>query len=164
MTGLGMHRRVVTGLNAEGKSCVIIDGLIPASGAATGTAWHTPTLPADNSGTRDSAPTEYSFELMHSGGSLFTVIEYPAGMGSEPPSDWHPEGGPYWHATDTIDYIVVIDGEVIFMTETGEVTLRKGDFMVDRGIIHAWRNDSDKTCVAAAVLLPAHPVGKGRTV
>jgi quercetin dioxygenase-like cupin family protein len=72
--------------------------------------------------------------------------------------------GPFWHATDTIDYIVVLRGEVVLVLETGEVTARAGDFIVDRGVLHAWRNDGPETAALAVVNLPAHPVGKGRTV
>ena len=60
--------------------------------------------------------------------------------------------------------IVILQGEVTLITETGEVTLKAGDFFIDRGINHAWRNDGSESCVAAAVILPAHPVGSGRNV
>jgi len=52
---------------------------------------------------------------------------------------------------------------VVFVTQTGETTLRAGDVIVDRGIVHAWRNDSGEDAVAAIVVVPAKPVGEGRT-
>jgi mannose-6-phosphate isomerase-like protein (cupin superfamily) len=48
--------------------------------------------------------------------------------------------------------------------EEGEADLGPGDFVVDRGVVHGWRNPHDEPCVAAVVNLPAHPVGKGRTI
>ena len=68
------------------------------------------------------------------------------------------------HATDTLDYIVVIGGEIVLVLETGETVLRAGDFLVDRGVLHAMRNDGESDALIAVVTLPAHPVGKGRTV
>lgn len=68
------------------------------------------------------------------------------------------------HATDTLDYLVVVSGEVTLITETGEVLLKAGDVLVDRGVMHGWRNDTDRTCRIVNVLCPAHPVGRGATV
>lgn len=155
MTEVTPYRRVVTGLNAQGKSCILVDGPIPSTSATGGIAWRTDGHPADNSAREDIAPEPFSFEMMHAG-TIFMVNEYPPGRGNTEP--------PFWHTTDTIDYIVMLEGEVVIMTETGETTLRKGDFLVDRGISHAWRNDSDALAVAAVITIPAHPVGKGSTV
>jgi quercetin dioxygenase-like cupin family protein len=147
-------RRVVTGINAEGKSCVILDGPLRDMGAGGSgrLAWHTAGLPADNSGSADVDPPPFSFDLMHAGGTLFMVME------------WAPGAGEFWHATDTIDYVVMLEGEVTLDLEAGSVTLRAGDVLVDRGVVHSWRNDSGKPARGAIVILPAHPVGKGRTM
>ncbi|MEZ5734263.1 MAG: cupin domain-containing protein [Novosphingobium sp.] len=149
-------RRIVTGLDADGRSCVMIDGPVPDQGG-TGVhiAWRTPSLPADNSGCEDIDDTPFDFGLMHSGGSVFLVLEYPPGMGSDEL---------FWHATDTIDYIVVLRGEVVLIVETGEVRAGPGEFIVDRGVVHAWRNDGTEPAAIAVINLPAHPVGKGKTV
>jgi len=147
------HRRVVTGLDGEGRSCVLIDGPVPRVHHMGGFAWITRELPADNSVQQDFAPEPYSFDLMHRA-AIFMVNEYAPGFGAEP----------YWHATDTIDYVTVLEGEITFMTETGEVTLGAGEFLVDRGINHAWRNDGEVPAVTAIVTVPAEPVGEGRSV
>jgi mannose-6-phosphate isomerase-like protein (cupin superfamily) len=149
-------RRVVTGLDANGRSCVLIDGEVPYPGDyGVGMVWRTPGLPADNSGHADAADRPFDFEVMHSGGSTFLVLEYPPGMGCD---------APYWHATDTIDYLVVLSGEVVLTLEEGEVTCGAGTFIIDRGVVHAWRNEGQVPARMACVNLPAHPVGKGRTV
>ena len=136
-------RRVVAGLNSEGRSCVLIDE------PATMVIWSTEDTPADNSGTTDAGGGRFSFP---SRGTRFVFSDFPPG------------GGSMMHATDTIDYLVVISGEVTFITETGETLLRAGDVLVDRGILHGWRNDSTQPCRIVNVLCPAHPVGKGATV
>ncbi|RZJ97312.1 MAG: cupin domain-containing protein [Novosphingobium sp.] len=145
-------RRVVTGLNAEGRSCVVFDGEVPRHQPAANLIWRN-SLPADNSGATDAA-VPYGMDLLHDGGVNFILTELPPGL----------SGGAFLHATDTIDYLVMIAGEVVLALETGEVTLRAGDLIVDRGVIHGWRNDGTETAVFASVTVPALPVGKGRTV
>lgn len=149
-------RRVVTGLNAEGKSCVVFDGEVPRHQPAANLIWRN-ALPADNAGQADAA-VPYDMSLLHDGGVNFILTELP---GKDPGGR---PGGAFLHATDTIDYLVMIAGEVVLVLETGEVTLRAGDFIVDRGVVHGWRNDGSETAVFASVTLPALPVGKGRTV
>ena len=144
-------RRVVTGLDDAGRSCVLIDAPIRDFGDG-GYAWRTATVPADNSGRADAAPDRFSYDLFHDGGSNFFVIELAPGDRSST------------HATDTIDYIVIMAGEVTLELESDEVRLRAGDLVTDRGVIHAWRNDGPVMARYAVVTLPAHPVGAGRTV
>jgi quercetin dioxygenase-like cupin family protein len=147
-------RRVITGLGSDGKSCVLIDGPLRDIGGGGGgkLAWYTPSVPADNSGTEDVDPPPFSFDLMHAGGTIFMVMDYAPG------------GQEFWHATDTIDYIAMLEGEVTLDLESGSVTIRAGDVLVDRGVVHSWRNDSGKPARAAIVILPAEPVGQGRTM
>ncbi|PEQ11613.1 hypothetical protein B2G71_15930 [Novosphingobium sp. PC22D] len=130
---------------------MIIDGGVPITGAAGGMAWQTASIPADNAG-RDDAAGPFDFAHIHRGGSTFLLVEIP------------PDAEACMHATDTLDYAVVIAGEVVLVLETEETVLRAGDFLVDRGVLHAMRNDTDETATMAVVTLPAHPVGKGRTV
>lgn len=145
-------RRVVTGLDDEGRSCVVIDGPIPDfESAIAAYAWRTESVPADNSGREDTA-APYEIAHLHSGGSNFAICTFP------------PCTEAYMHATDTIDYLVVLKGRVCMVLETGEVTVGPGDFMVVRGVMHGWRNPFDEPCVCAVVNLPAGPVGGGRTI
>lgn len=146
-----MGRRIITGLDSDGRSAVLVDEAIVHTAGGAAIIWASEALPADNSAPAGPVPA-FSFDLMHGGGASFMVMEYPADMGE------------YWHATDTVDCLAMLSGEIVFMTETGEVTLRAGDVLVDRGIVHCWRNDSGKPARAAIVLMPAKPLGKGRTV
>lgn len=146
------YRRVVTGLDQDGRSCVVIDGPIPEFGTASAAyAWRTGSVPADNSGRQDAA-VPYEIAHLHSGGSGFAICQFPPGTEA------------YMHATDTIDYLVVLKGQVTLVLETGEATVGPGDFVVDRGVMHGWRNAFDEPCVCAVVNLPAEPVGGGRTI
>ncbi len=148
MTG----RRILTGLGEDGKSAILIDEPLDHSAGGAAMVWAAPALPIDNSLPADAPFPVFSFDQMHAGGASFMVMEYPAEMGE------------FWHATDTVECVAMLSGEIVFMTETGEVTLRAGDMLVDRGIVHCWRNDTGQPARAAIVMMPAHPVGKGRTV
>ncbi|MFM5932034.1 MAG: cupin domain-containing protein [Novosphingobium sp.] len=147
-----MVRRVVTGLDAEGRSTVIIDGPVPAWGETGGRVWLTEGHPADNSSQGDCPDVPFTFDLMQKGGSAVMTHTFMPGS---------PE---FWHATDSIEYLVMTEGEVTLDLETGPVTIRAGDVLVDRGVIHSWRNDSGAPARAVIVAIPAHPVGKGSTV
>jgi len=142
-------RRVVTGLNAEGKSAVLFDDR-----KGQGVLWHSPTLPADNSGSDDAGAMEFSFDLFHSPGSTFLVAEMAPGDAASS----------FVHATDTLDYVVVLKGRVELVLEACTVELGAGDCIVDRGVMHAWRGVGDEPALIAVVLTPAKPVGKGATV
>jgi mannose-6-phosphate isomerase-like protein (cupin superfamily) len=148
-----MSRRIVTGLDAEGRSCVVVDGDVPRHAPVANLVWRTRALPADNAGAADAA-APYEMAMLHDGGANFILTEFPPGLGD----------AAFMHATDTIDYLVVISGEIVLVLETGEVTLRAGDLIVDRGVIHGWRNDGAAPAVYASITIPARPVGQGRTV
>lgn len=146
------HRRVVTGLDAEGRSAVVIDGPIPRFNAMSAAlAWRSTGTPADNAG-GDDAVVPYAVDLLHTPGSNFAICAFP------------PNSPALMHATDTLDYLVILSGRVTLVLEDGEAALGPGDFVVDRGVMHGWRNEHAEPCVAAVVNVPAHPVGKGRTI
>ena len=149
-----MTRRVVIGIGEDGRSCVQFDGPVPRHGPVANLAWRTAAVPADNSGPGRMPPCPTQMEFLHDGGTNFILTELPPGLGGEA----------FMHATDTIDYLVVMRGEVVLVLETGETVLRPGDLIVDRGVIHGWRNDGGETAVYASVTMPARPVGNGRTV
>ena len=147
-------RRVVTGLDAEGRSCVVIDGPVPRVTPAANLVWRNRAVPADNSGNAD-AGGGYAMELLHDGGVNFILTEMPPGGSGDTA---------FMHATDTIDYLAVLSGEITLVLETEEVVLRAGDLIVDRGVIHGWRNDGTQVATMVSVTVPALPLGKGRTV
>ncbi|MCB2047752.1 MAG: cupin domain-containing protein [Novosphingobium sp.] len=148
-----VYRRVVTGLDDQGRSCVVIDGDVPRLSPAATLIWRNDTVPADNSGNLDAA-APFDMGQLHDGGVNFILTEMAPGQ-DEPA---------FMHATDTIDYLAVLKGEITMVLETGDVVLRAGDLIVDRGIVHGWRNDGAAEAAMISVTVPARPVGKGRTV
>ena len=161
-------RRVVTGLSASGQSTILLDSaignVIDDSDGAEGTLalaelWSTAESPIDNRGSQDQARPHFEL-LPDKQGSLLRFFE----IAPEPPGTAQSGGGaeshPGFHTTDTLDYIIVLEGEVVAMLEAGETVLRPGDVLIQRGTNHAWSNRSTKPCRMAAVMLDANPVSR----
>jgi len=74
-------------------------------------------------------------------GSAFRVVEFPPGASSGT------------HASETLDYVVVMRGEIVLVVGTDEVVLGPGDVVVQAGASHNWVNRSQEPCLMAAVLL-----------
>jgi mannose-6-phosphate isomerase-like protein (cupin superfamily) len=134
-------RRVVTGHDQTGKSVVLSDGPPPQHhpmhGADVGAdffeIWNctraVPLLSAT-----EAEPNERAFTIMPVSGHLLRIIEiYPPSKGGK---------RTVMHRTRTVDYVVVIKGEIVLLLEDSEVTLRQGDVVVQRGTDHAWENRS----------------------
>lgn len=68
---------------------------------------------------------------------------------------------PRSHRTDSIDYAVVLSGEITLQLDDNEVELRAGDVLVQRGTIHNWANNGTRPCIIAFVLIAAKPAHKG---
>lgn len=147
-------RRIVTGHDASGKAIVKIDELCSnyregRPGAFVANVWTTDTAPADNSGQKDNGQREGKFTMIENG-SVFRIIDFRPGVQQRV------------HRTDTVDYIVVMSGEIDMELETGEeVHLTAGDVMVQRGTVHNWINRGTESCVLAVILIHAHSVVAG---
>lgn len=148
-------RRVVTG-NSETASTVIFDGPSPKvfrHGAAEdagesasyifGEVWATDSGVPECRGSEDITEGFEEFRTdLAPGQTRFRLVQFPAGMDAP------------MHATPTIDYIAVLDGEIDLELEDGtEVHLTKGDAAVQRGVKHAWHNRSDKPFQMAVVMI-----------
>lgn len=149
-------RRVVTGHDAGGRAVVKIDEVsknVVANrpGASAAVIWTTDTIPADNSGDADMSLKKVGTTL--AGGTVFRVVEFSPGV------------SPRVHRTDSIDYAVVISGEIDMELEKGnEVHLKAGDVLVQRGTVHCWINRGKSPCVIAFALIDARPVSAGGKV
>lgn len=149
-------RRIVTGLDSEGRSAIVIDDTRPIDYPGAQFIWRCATSPADNNGNEDAGAGPFENSCIHNrDGSSFAVFHFKPEDGLM---------GPGMHATDTIDYIVVLKGRIEFSTETGKVEVGAGDLIVDRGVAHGWRAIGDEPAMTAVVMLPAHPVGTGATI
>ena len=85
-------------------------------------------------------------------GTIFRVVEYQPGV------------APRMHRTETIDYAVVISGEIDMVLDKGTVRLRAGDVLVQQATLHDWVNRGTEPCRIAFVLVPAKPVERGGKV
>jgi quercetin dioxygenase-like cupin family protein len=147
-------RRVVTGHDAQGKAIVKIDEVCShfMEGRPNGFScniWTTDTQPSDNSGQADNGLRAGKFTTIENG-SVFRIL------------DFHPGVQQRVHRTDSVDYIVVMSGEIDMELETGEeVHLKAGDVMVQRGTVHNWINRGTESCVMAVILIHANPVQAG---
>jgi mannose-6-phosphate isomerase-like protein (cupin superfamily) len=132
-------RRVVTGHDHTGKSVVLSDGPPPQHHPMHGPEvaadffeiWNC-TRPVPLLSAQESEPNERAFTIMPVAGHLLRIIEiYPPNQGGK---------RTVMHRTRTIDYVVVIKGEIVLVLDDSEVTLRAGDVVVQRGTDHAWEN------------------------
>ena len=146
-------RRVVTGHDSQGKAIVRIDHNESSPPQAIGgvdfvTVWSTAGFPVDNSGDADEA--SFVSGVTRPGGTHFNVAQV------------HPGNQLVPHRTSTIDYAVVISGEIDMELDEGEtVHLRAGDVLVQRGTWHTWINTGNEPCVIAFALIDAQPVTAG---
>jgi len=165
-------RRVVTGHDAAGKAVVLFDGAAPnvklrAATRLTSTLlWVTDESPGDNSGNADRAERDIGVAPPPRG-SIFRVVDFPpaaeagavdnaamlkemgiAGSGAAPRHA-------AMHRTRSVDYAVVISGEIDMLLDDSEVHLKAGDVLVQRGTNHAWVNRGKESCRVAFVLVDA---------
>jgi quercetin dioxygenase-like cupin family protein len=165
-------RRVVTGHDAKGKAVVLIDGAAPnaklrkATGLTSTLLWVADRSPADNSGSSDAAEREIGVAPPPRG-SIFRVVDFPpaAEFGAVDNSTMLREMGiaagqggarhPTMHRTQSLDYAVVISGEIDMLLDDSEVHLKAGDVLVQRGTNHAWVNRGRENCRIAFVLIDA---------
>ncbi len=142
-------RRVVTGHDNQGRAIVRVDEICrnvisrrPRHQSCV--IWSTGTLPADNSDDADGAARELG--TTQPNGTVFRIVEYQPGVAARV------------HRTESIDYAVVLAGEIDMQLDGSEVHLRAGDVLVQRGTIHNWVNRGTQPCVIAFVLVAAQPV------
>ncbi len=142
-------RRVVTGHDASGKAIVKIDEVITNTktgrpGAQVAAIWTTEKFPVNNDGQDDNAARPVGTTLQ--GGTVFRVVEFSPGLQARN------------HRTDSIDYAVVMSGEIDMVLDGETVHLKAGDVLVQRGTIHNWVNTGTVPCVIAFTLVSAKPV------
>jgi mannose-6-phosphate isomerase-like protein (cupin superfamily) len=171
-------RRIVTGHNAKGKSVIVSDGPSPHVLTLPGRGdfgltnlWVTDRSPASNDGNADAAARTVVLEPP-ANGTIFRVVEFPpeksgaafdrdaafAAMGADHAMD--PDGArhPGMHTTATVDYAIVLSGEIYALMDEGETLMKAGDCLVQRGTNHAWSNRGDVPCLVAFILVSATPV------
>jgi mannose-6-phosphate isomerase-like protein (cupin superfamily) len=149
-------RRVVTGHDAEGKAIVSIDDISKNRPPRdpnntvneTTVVWTTEGFPVDNTAVEDGGQRETGITMP--GGTVFRVVSFGPG---------NPDMN---HRTDSVDYAVVMSGEIDMELDDGvSVHLKAGDVLVQRGTIHNWKNRGTEPCLIAFILIAAKPVEAG---
>ncbi|HEY6367988.1 MAG TPA: cupin domain-containing protein [Candidatus Binatia bacterium] len=148
-------RRVVTGHDKNGHAVVKIDEvskniISSRPGQAACVVWTTESFPVNNTGEGDEGLRQVGTTLKN--GTVFRVVEFGPGV------------APRNHRTDSIDYAVVLSGEIDMELDDSVVHLKTGDVLVQRGTIHNWVNRGATPCVIAFVLIDAKPVEAGGEV
>jgi hypothetical protein len=173
-------RRVVTGHDKSGKSVFVEDRKAPnvlemasMPGVALTDLWRTAASPASNAGNKDAATGKIRLEPPASG-TILRIVEFPpdkvwrkaadakkafASIGAGGAPD-HASADAMMHATATVDYIIVLKGEIWAILDKGEKRLKQGDVLIQRGTNHSWSVRTREPCVIAAVLVGAKPVGR----
>ena len=175
-------RRVITGHDSEGRSTFIADAAAPnvkevaaMPGLALTDLWETTGAPASNEGDADAADRPVRLEPPAKG-TILRIVEFP------PDSQWRTarsrdafkaigashaadrsSSDAMMHKTRTVDYIIVLKGEIYAIMETGEKLLRAGDVLVQRGTNHSWSVRGSEPCIVAVVLVSAKPRATRKT-
>jgi len=147
-------RRVVTGHDENGVSVVLSDGIVPVhrvmpqDGVGFYEIWNTEGAPAPVSRVEPNEPTERTLRVPPPvNGTKIRINEFFPGfineLGNQSPI----------HRTESIDYGIVLEGEIYLVLDDSEVLLKAGDVVVQRGTDHAWANRSDKVCRVAFILV-----------
>jgi len=151
---LKIPRCVVTGHKA-GKSTIIQDGLVDnisehIPGLIISDVWATDSMPVDLE--KEVKIENTLFPLTPQNGSYFRYVHIPPDTALE---KYPSKNGmhPLMHKTDTLDYIIILSGELYLVLEEGETLLKAGDIVIQQGTQHAWSNRSNKPCIQLAILL-----------
>ena len=172
MSGVKPVRRIVSVDDENGKSIAIHDGPSPdvrtdpaRPGYSSTRIWVTDRTPARIAGVRDTLDMPHTLEPPP-GGSVCRVVTFPPddayrvgsrevqaffdSMGSPNVSSYTRDAPhPYMQKTRTLDFCLVLEGEITLVLDTEEVELKAGDTVVQRGTNHAWSNRSGRPCTIA---------------
>lgn len=172
-------RRVVTGFDAQGVSTFVQDGPSPAvrtvaerPGYRVTNLWCTGQVPASVHAA--DAIASHQGVAPPKGGTVLRIIDFPpepqdpqelaralqATFGSMyKDADHAPREGehPGMHRTDTVDYALMLEGEMVAILESGDTVLKAGDVLIQRGTRHAWANRSGRPARIAFVLVDGAP-------
>ena len=145
-------RRVVTGHDNQGRAKVLIDEQVSnvvsnRPGANSSVIWSSEGFPVSNDG--DADPSAKKIATTIDNGTVFRIVSFGPGVATRN------------HRTDSIDYAVVMSGEIDMALDIGTVHLKAGDVLVQRGTIHNWVNKGSEPCIIAFTLVSAKPVTAG---
>lgn len=167
------YRAIITGHTPSGRSTLLHDRTVPESAGWMHHFWSSsPGAPDNSAATDDHRPGGRL--APEPGGSIFRIfrilpdsevakltaadLEVITGELGGPAAGARP-GEKLWHRTETVDYVVMLEGEATLHLDDADIDLKPFDVVVQRGSHHAWSNRGDKPAVAACILLGAAPLG-----
>ncbi|MGK4219415.1 cupin domain-containing protein [Kocuria marina] len=176
-------RRVVTGHDDAGRAIILSDGPAPNSfesaaipGFGATVPWWTKAEPIDHVTDRDPATAEAEIPSFPGPGeTILRIADFPPdsvypdeadtvifteldGHEEADAGTTHSARKHFWfHRTDSLDYAVVLDGEITLLVDDGETTLGAGDVVIQRATSHAWSNRTDRTARMLFVLVGTPP-------
>jgi hypothetical protein len=171
-------RRIITGHNARGKSIIAQDAVATSilemkavPGLRATDLWETTTAPADLSSDADPVARPVHLEPAATG-TIFRVVEFPpdaaiskgansrevfASLGASHTVDTT-SATPMMHKTASVDYAIVLSGEIWAVMDEGETCMKTGDVLIQRGTNHAWSNRTHEPAMVAFILVGATPL------
>lgn len=175
---MGFIRRVITGHDNQGRSIVLEDGIAPAEnmnplrpGQRSTDVWKTSEMPV-RIGREEPDTTLGPRDFVPPMGTKIRIVDVPAetdemrNLSAERAAELFKLAGhsasssfgkskrhPLMHRTESIDYAVVLDGEMTMLLDVGEVALKTGDVVIQRGTNHAWSNRSGKVVRMMYILI-----------
>jgi mannose-6-phosphate isomerase-like protein (cupin superfamily) len=141
----------------------------PGRGNTSRLLWVTDRTPADMSGPADRGASHKGI-APPDGGSVFRIVDFPpvpkeveslpaghmqSGLSEHAPKRGRPPRHPLMHRTRTIDYAIIMQGEIDMLLDEGEIHLKAGDVLIQQGTNHAWVNRGTEPCRIAFVLIDA---------
>src|SRR5262245_12845825 len=172
----GKVRRIVTAATDAGRSYILADTRLPTAAVEPGAPvraglWVTDSVPVSNEGVHDPVPDGVITRIppAHRGGTVLRIVDFaPEQLQRTDPHELARRGvkttpdrsakDPGFHATDTVDYAICLEGEIWDVLDEDETLMRAGDVLIQRGTYHAWSNRSDKICRMLFVLIDAEPL------
>ena len=164
-------RRVVTALDASGKAVVLIDErtrlTAPRPPNYAANLWVTDKSLPDFSSKDDRGKTKIGLVPPKSG-TVFRIVDFAPDSQGEHPTDMNhmmkivgagvpkrglPPRHPMMHRTRSLDYAIILSGEIDMLLDDSEVHLKAGDVLVQQATNHAWVNRSGKPCRVAFILI-----------
>jgi hypothetical protein len=168
----GKVRRIVTGVNDAGRSYFVSDSRLPSAaippdGPVAAGLWKTDRSPASNADD-DPVPDGVIATIppADTGGTIFRILDIlPDSRGHRSAEEMEKRGARVdrerwakragFHQTDTVDYAIVLEGEVYAVLDEGETLMKAGDVLIQRGTHHAWSNRTATACRMAFILIDA---------
>ncbi len=164
-------RRVVTALDANGRAIALFDGPVALKSLRSpnpaGEMWVSDKYPPDYSWKDDKAQTKVGLIPPHNG-TIFRIVDFPPMkpevekmdmntmmkvVGDHAPAKGVPVRHPMMHRTRSLDYAIIMSGEIDMLLDDGEVHLKAGDVVVQQATNHAWVNRGKEVCRIAFILM-----------